>query len=222
MLEIESLRAGYGRLPVLFDIDLSVEVGEVLAIVGPNGAGKSTLLKSIIGAVTPTAGRIVFDGARVTHEPPHLRVERGMALSPEGRRIFGSLSVRENLLAGAARTPPDVVEQQLERVYALFPVLQERTGQEAGSLSGGEQQMLAIGRALISAPRMLLIDEPSMGLAPLIVAELYRVLHRLATEGIGIVVVDERSDEAISAADRVCVIEKGRIVSLTAPTRGDA
>ena len=220
MLEVESLRAGYGRLPVLFDIDLSVEAGEVLAIVGPNGAGKSTLLKSNIGAVTPTAGRIVFDGARVTHEPPHLRVERGMALSPEGRRIFGSLSVRENLLAGAARTPPDVVEQQLERVYALFPILHERTGQEAGSLSGGEQQMLAIGRALISAPRMLLIDEPSMGLAPLIVAGLYRVLHELAGEGIGIVVVDERSAEAISAADRVCVIEKGRIVSLSASTGG--
>ncbi len=216
MLEVEGLRAGYGRLPVLFDIDLSVEAGEVLAIVGPNGAGKSTLLKSIIGVVSPTAGRVVFDGARVTHEPPHMRVERGMALSPEGRRIFASLSVRENLLAGAARTPPDVVEQQLERIYALFPILLERTGQEAGSLSGGEQQMLAIGRALISAPRMLLIDEPSMGLAPLIVAELYRVLHDLAGEEIGIVVVDERSAEAISAADRVCVIEKGRIVSLTA------
>ena len=133
MLEIESLRAGYGRLPVLFDIDLSVEVGEVLAIVGPNGAGKSTLLKSIIGVVTPTAGRIVFDGARVTHEPPHLRVERGMALAPEGRRIFGSLSVRENLLAGAARTPSDVVEQQLERIYGLFPILEERRRQAAAA-----------------------------------------------------------------------------------------
>ena len=221
MLEIESLRAGYGRLPVLFDIDLSVDQGEVLAIVGPNGAGKSTLLKSIIGVVTPTAGRIVFDGARVTHEPPHVRVQRGMALAPEGRRIFAGLSVRENLLAGAARTPLDVVEQQLARIYALFPILEERTAQQAGSLSGGEQQMLAIGRALISAPSMLLIDEPSMGLAPLIVAELYRVLHRLAGEGIGIVVVDERSAEAISAADRVCVIEKGRIVSLTASTSGD-
>ena len=222
MLEIESLRAGYGRLPVLFDIDLSVGAGEVLAIVGPNGAGKSTLLKSVIGVVNPTAGRIVFDGVRVTHEPPHLRVERGMALSPEGRRVFASLSVRENLLAGAARTPPAVVEQQLEKIYALFPILSERTGQEAGSLSGGEQQMLAIGRALVSAPKMLLIDEPSMGLAPLIVAELYRVLHALAGDGIGIVVVDERSEEAISAADRVCVIEKGRIVSLTASTSGDA
>ena len=222
MLGIESLRAGYGRLPVLFDIDLSVDVGEVLAIVGPNGAGKSTLLKSIIGVVTPTAGRIVFDGARVTHEPPHLRVERGMALAPEGRRIFAGLSVRENLLAGAARTPPGVVERQLERIYALFPILSERTDQEAGSLSGGEQQMLAIGRALISAPRMLLIDEPSMGLAPLIVAELYRALQQLAADGIGIVVVDERSDEAISAADRVCVIEKGRVVSLTASAGGDA
>ncbi|MDE0668189.1 MAG: ABC transporter ATP-binding protein [Acidimicrobiia bacterium] len=222
MLEIESLRAGYGRLPVLFDIDLAVDEGEVLAIVGPNGAGKSTLLKSIIGVVTPTAGRIVFDGSRVTHEPPHLRVERGMALSPEGRRIFASLSVRENLLAGAARTPINVVEQQLQRIYTLFPILSERTAQEAGSLSGGEQQMLAIGRALISAPRMLLIDEPSMGLAPLIVAELYQALHKLAEDGIGIVVVDERSTEAISAADRVCVIEKGRIVSLTASTGGDA
>ena len=222
MLQIESLRAGYGRLPVLFDIELSVDEGEVLAVVGPNGAGKSTLLKCIIGVVTPTAGRVVFDGARVTHEPPHLRVERGMALSPEGRRIFASLSVRENLLSGAARTPADVVEQQLERIYALFPILHERTGQEAGSLSGGEQQMLAIGRALISAPKMLLIDEPSMGLAPLIVAGLYRTLQELAAEGIGIIVVDERSTEAISAADRVCVIEKGRIVSLTASTSGDA
>ena len=222
MLEVESLRAGYGRLPVLFDIDLTVNEGEVLAIVGPNGAGKSTLLKCIIGVVTPTEGRIVFDGARVTHEPPHLRVERGIALSPEGRRIFGSLSVRENLLSGAARTPPDVVEGQLERIHALFPILSERSTQEAGSLSGGEQQMLAIGRALISAPKMLLIDEPSMGLAPLIVAGMYKALHRLAEEGLGIVVVDERSTEAISAADRVCVIEKGRVVSLTDSSGGDA
>ena len=222
MLEVESLRAGYGRLPVLFDIDLTVEQGEVLAIVGPNGAGKSTLLKCVIGVVTPTAGRIVFDGARVTHEPPHLRVGRGIALSPEGRRIFGSLSVRENLLAGATRTPAEVVAEQLEKIYALFPVLSKRSTQEAGSLSGGEQQMLAIGRALISAPKMLLIDEPSMGLAPLIVADMYKALHKLAGEGIGIVVVDERSAEAISAADRVCVIEKGRVVSITDSAGGDA
>ena len=214
MLEIESLHAGYGRLPVLFDIDLSVKAGEVLAIVGPNGAGKSTLLKSLIGVVVPSAGRISFDGSRITHEAPHVRVARGMALAPEGRRIFSSLSVRENLIVGVARTPPSIVETQMEKIFTLFPILREREKQEAGSLSGGEQQMLAIGRALVSAPKLLLIDEPSMGLAPLIVAELYRSLRDLARAGIGIVVVDERATDATSLADRTCIIEKGRIVAL--------
>ncbi len=212
MLEVSELSAGYGRLQVLFDINFGVRAGEMLAIIGPNGAGKSTLLKSLIGVVTPTKGRIIFEGSRITHEPPNMRVARGLTLSPEGRRIFSSLSVHENLLSGAVRTSSSVIETQLEKIYSLFPVLAEREKQEAGSLSGGEQQMLAIGRALISAPKLLLIDEPSMGLAPLVVAELYDALLKLTSEGIGVVVVDERVTEVTRISDRTCIVEKGRIV----------
>jgi branched-chain amino acid transport system ATP-binding protein len=212
MLELYDIRAGYGRLPVLFDIDFSVAQGELVAVLGPNGAGKSTLLKTILGVVRPTQGTVVFDGVQVTQEPPHARFARGITLAPEGRRIFRNLTVKENLVTGSSGVDPAVVAEQSARVFDLFPVLEERQSQRAGSLSGGEQQMLAIGRALISAPRLLLIDELSMGLAPLVVAELYETLRRLADEGLGVVVVDQFASKMVTVADRACVMEKGRMV----------
>lgn len=210
MLELREIQAGYGRLPVLFDINFAVRPGEFVAVLGPNSAGKSTLLKTILGVVIPTAGTIVFDGERVTDEPPHRRFGRGISLSPEGRRIFKELTVKENLAAGASRVPAEIIAVQSERIFALFPVLKTRLRQRAGSLSGGEQQMLAIARAFVSAPKLLLIDEMSMGLAPLVRTELYVAVQRLAHEGIGVVVVDQVS-KMLTFADRACVLEKGRI-----------
>jgi branched-chain amino acid transport system ATP-binding protein len=212
VLELYNVFSGYGRLPVLFDINLSVAAGELVAVLGPNGAGKSTLLKTILGVVPVTRGTIVFDQTRVTHEPAAGRFVRGIALSPEGRRIFMNLTVKENLITGSSGVTPDVVGRQMERIFELFPVLGQRQAQQAGSLSGGEQQMLAIGRALISAPRLLMIDELSMGLAPLVVAELYETLRALADEGLAVVVVDQFASKMLAVADRACVVEKGRIV----------
>jgi branched-chain amino acid transport system ATP-binding protein len=197
LLELYSVSSGYGRLPVLFDINFSVAPGELVAVLGPNGAGKSTLLKTILGVVPASRGTIVFDRTRVTHEPASGRFVRGIALSPEGRRIFVNLTVRENLVTGSSGVAPDVAARQMER---------------AGSLSGGEQQMLAIGRALVSAPRLLMIDELSMGLAPLVVAGLYETLRILADEGLAVVVVDQFASKMLAVADRACVVEKGRIV----------
>ena len=212
MLELYNVYSGYGRLPVLFDINFSIAPGEMVAVLGPNGAGKSTLLKTILGVVPPTKGTVVFDQTRVTHEPPSGRFLRGLALSPEGRRIFKNLTVKENLTTGSSGIANDVVARQTAKVFDLFPILGQRQGQQAGSLSGGEQQMLAIGRALVSAPRLLMIDELSMGLAPLVVAGLYETLRGLADEGLAVIVVDQFASKMLAVADRACVVEKGRIV----------
>ncbi len=191
MLELYNVYSGYGRLPVLFDVNFSIAPGELVAVLGPNGAGKSTLLKTILGVVSTTRGTIVFDQTRVTHEPPSGRFIRGIALSPEGRRIFMNLTVKENLVTGSSGVAPDVVTRQMERIIELFPVL---------------------GRALVSAPRLLMIDELSMGLAPLVVAELYETLRTLADEGLAVIVVDQFASKMLAVADRACVVEKGRIV----------
>jgi len=212
MLELYNVYSGYGRLPVLFDVNFSIAAGELVAVLGPNGAGKSTLLKTVLGVVPATKGTVVFDQTRVTHEPPAGRFLRGIALSPEGRRIFKNLTVKENLATGSSGIANDVVARQTEKIFDLFPILGERQGQQAGSLSGGEQQMLAIGRALVSAPRLLMIDELSMGLAPLVVAELYQTLRGLADEGLAVIVVDQFASKMLAVADRACVVEKGRIV----------
>lgn len=219
MLEVEGLNSGYGRLPVLFGINFSVNSGELVALIGPNGAGKSTLLKTVLGIIRPTAGSIIIDDARVMHEPPSARVARGIALSPEGRRIFANLSVQENLLAGAGKSDREQIQAAQARIIDLFPILGERLRQRAGSLSGGEQQMLAIGRALMSRPKVLLIDELSLGLAPLVVSRLYASLRELADEGLAVVVVDERANQMMGVADRTYVLEKGEIVYSGA--RGD-
>ena len=215
MLELRAVRAGYGRLPVLFDVDFAMEEGEWVTILGANGAGRSTLLKAVLGVVDCTAGEVFFRGERITHEPPHRRVAAGISMAPEGRHVFPTLSVRENLVAGtyglASRAD---VPAQLQRVYDVFPKLADRAGQRAGSLSGGEQQMLAIGRALMSEPRLLLVDELSLGLAPIVVQELFQSLDQLRQLGLGIVVVDQLHAHGSLArySDRQLILEKGRFV----------
>jgi branched-chain amino acid transport system ATP-binding protein len=212
MLELHNVSTGYGRLPVLFGINLRVEPGEMVGVLGPNGAGKSTLLKTILGLLPVRHGGIVFRGRKVSHEPAHARFASGISLCPEGRRVFKNLSVRENLLAGSFGQPKDVVAEQLEAVYSIFPRLDERKEQRAGSLSGGEQQMLAISRALMSRPRLLLVDELSRGLAPLVVEELLDTLRQLCDRGLGLIVVDQFASRLVGRADRGEVLEKGRIV----------
>jgi branched-chain amino acid transport system ATP-binding protein len=211
MLELSAVRSGYGRLPVLFDVDLEVETGELVTVLGANGAGKSTLLKAILGAVPATAGEIVFNGERITHMPAHRRVEAGIALSPEGRQVFPSLTVRDNLLAGTHGLAKREIEPQLQRVFDLFPRLAERGGQRAGSLSGGEQQMLAISRALMSKPRLVLVDELSLGLAPIVVERLYGALRELCARGLAVIVVEQSHHLVTAFSDRHVVLDKGRV-----------
>ena len=217
MLELRGIRAGYGRLPVLFDIDLTVDAGEWLTVVGANGAGRSTLLKTVLGVTNVTAGELHFGGERVTHLSSQGRISRGVAMVPEGRRIFPNLSVKENLRTGANTISRRDVPAQLQQVYDVFPILESRTGQRAGSLSGGEQQMLAVGRALMSRPKLLLVDELSLGLAPLVVATLTDALVKLCAEGLAVIVVDEVHVHSTAAAgSRRLVLEKGRFVSESA------
>ena len=212
MLELAAVRSGYGDHPVLFDIDLTLASGELVTVLGANGAGKSTLLKTILGAVPARDGEIVFNGERITHLPAHRRVEAGIALSPEGRQVFPSLTVRENLLAGTHGLAKRETATQLERVFDLFPRLEERIGQRAGSLSGGEQQMLAIGRALMSKPLLLLVDELSLGLAPIVVERLYGALRELCSRGLAVIVVEQSHQLVAGFSDRQLVLDQGRFV----------
>lgn len=217
MLELRGIRAGYGRLPVLFDLDLSVEAGEWLTVVGANGAGRSTLLKTILGVTNLTAGDVLFGGERITHLATYGRIARGVAMVPEGRRIFPNLSVKENLRTGANTIAKRDVPGQLQQVYEVFPILESRAGQRAGSLSGGEQQMLAVGRALMSRPKLLLVDELSLGLAPLVVATLTEALQQLCRQGLAVIVVDEvHVHTTAAAASRRLVLEKGRFITESA------
>ena len=213
-LELSGIRAGYGRLPVLFDINLTVDAGEWVNVVGANGAGRSTLLKTILGETNITAGEVFFEGERITHLSTLRRVSAGIALSPEGRRIFPNLNVYENLRTGANTVSRRAMAGQLEQVYEVFPLLQERAKQRAGSLSGGQQQMLAIGRALMAKPKLLLIDELSLGLAPIVVADLTASIQVLRDQGMALVVVDEMHQHSTTAiSSRRLVLEKGRFIS---------
>jgi branched-chain amino acid transport system ATP-binding protein len=223
MLELRSVRAGYGRLPVLFDVDFTVEPGEWVTVLGANGSGRSTLLKAVLGVVDCTAGEVLFRGERITHDAPHRRVAAGISMAPEGRHVFPTLSVKENLIAGTHGLANRAdVPVQLERVYEVFPKLADRSVQRAGSLSGGEQQMLAIGRALMSEPRLLLVDELSLGLAPIIVQELFASLDRLRELGLGIVVVDQLHAHGSLAqySNRQLILEKGRFLAHAVTTQG--
>jgi branched-chain amino acid transport system ATP-binding protein len=212
MLELRKVVAGYGHFTALWDVDLRVDRGEAVAVVGPNGAGKTTLLRVISGVIAPRSGELVFESQTLTGHPPHDIVARGIAHVPEGRRLFPGLTVFENLKMGAflpqARRG---FRDNLDRVYTLFPVLRERHQQRAGSLSGGEQQMLAIGRALMSRPRLILFDEPSMGLAPVMVLRLFDLIRRVREEGFTILVVEQNVRQVLKLVDRAYLLEVGRI-----------
>ncbi|PKO58580.1 MAG: ABC transporter ATP-binding protein [Betaproteobacteria bacterium HGW-Betaproteobacteria-18] len=212
ILQIEGLHAGYGHVGVLRGIDMHVDPGELVTIIGSNGAGKSTLLKSIVGMVTPSSGTVEFGGQDFTCSGPERAVRAGMALVPEGRLLFGPMSVAENLALGAYSRPArESHRPELSRIWDLFPVLEERKGQTAETLSGGEQQMLAIARALMARPRLLLLDEPSLGLAPKVIAEIFRVLDTLMREGLTIVLVEQDARLALKHADRGYVMRTGEI-----------
>ena len=212
LLELRAITAGYGHFTALWDVTLRVEAGEAVAVVGPNGAGKTTLLRVISGVIPPRSGDLTFDGTALAGRAAHEIVAHGIAHVPEGRRLFPLLTVADNLKMGAflpaARRS---YRDSLERVVALFPVLAERLRQRAGSLSGGEQQMLAIGRALMSRPRLILFDEPSMGLAPVMVLRLFDLIRRVRQEGYTILVVEQNVRQVLKLVDRAYLLEVGRI-----------
>ena len=211
MLNVEGLRSRYGRIEVLHGIDLEVNSGEIVTVVGANGAGKTTLLKCLSGIQPVSAGSIVFRGEALTAVPAHARVRRGLAQSPEGRQIFTNLTVEENLRLGAYLFSDDKVERDREDAFAMFPILREKRNLAAGGLSGGQQQMLAIARALMGRPSCLLLDEPSMGLAPILVAQIFDVVKSLKALGVTVLLVEQNAFGALSVADRGYVMETGRI-----------
>ena len=213
MLKIESVKVSYGAIEAVKGVSLEVRAGEVVTIIGANGAGKSTLLKSIVGLEPVTEGRVLIDGKDCTHVPAHQRVGLGVALSPEGRGVFPDQTVRENLMLGAysRRSDKAFVERAIEREFARFPRLKEREHQLSGTLSGGEQQMLAIARALMSEPRLLLLDEPSLGLAPLIIKDIFDAIRQLRSSGLTILLVEQMAKQALGVADRAYVLETGCI-----------
>jgi len=214
LLQVENLEAGYGPINVLHRLALTVNRGEIVTIIGANGAGKTTTLGCVSGIVKARAGKIVFDGRDLVADrvPAHDVVKLGLAQSPEGRKIFSRLTVRENLEMGAfTRTDPDGVRADIEKAYAMFPILQKRQSQAGGLLSGGEQQMLAIARALMARPKLLLLDEPSLGLAPQIVVQIFNVIKELNQQGMSILLVEQNARMALKVAHRGYVLETGRI-----------
>ncbi|MEI2782084.1 MAG: ABC transporter ATP-binding protein [Candidatus Competibacter sp.] len=218
LLEVVGLSSHYGPIRAIHRADLHIHAGELIAIVGGNGAGKTTLLHTLSGLHPASGGRVRFAGKDITRWPPHRIVAAGICQVPEGRMVFAPLSVEDNLRLGAFRQhrDPDWVRRETERVYALFPILAERRQQLAGTLSGGQQQMLAIGRALLGRPRLLLLDEPSMGLAPLLVEEIFRVIVELNTRGVTVLLVEQNARAALAIAGRGYILETGRIAK-TAP-----
>ncbi|MEU8821742.1 ABC transporter ATP-binding protein [Actinoplanes sp. NPDC048796] len=224
MLRLSGLAAGYGRIEVLHGVDLTVGAGEVVCLIGRNGAGKTTLLKTVAGLIRPTRGQVLLRGRDITGRPVPWRHRAGVSLVPEGRHVFAPLSVHDNLLLGGYGRPRRAVTAAVAEVYARFPRLAERRRQTAGTLSGGEQQMLAIGRALMSAPAVILLDEPSLGLAPLVVSEVETIIAGLAGAEAGVLLVEQNAAVAFRVADRGYLMERGRITTSgpSAMLRGDA
>jgi branched-chain amino acid transport system ATP-binding protein len=219
VLALDDLRAGYGDLAVLRGVSLFVAPGEVVALVGPNGVGKTTTLRAVSGLIRPTGGAIRFAGARIDALPPHDIVARGLLQVPEGRKIFPSLTVRENLDLGAYLPAAKARRTETrERVFGLFPVLAARRRQAAGTLSGGEQQMLAIARSLMGGPRLLMLDEPSLGLAPLVVDRIFEVIAAIHRQGVPVLLVEQNVQRSLAIADRAYVLEQG-VVALSGPGR---
>jgi branched-chain amino acid transport system ATP-binding protein len=212
MLSIKSLRSGYGKIEVLHDLGLEIMQGQIVTLIGANGAGKTTLLKTISGLLRPNAGGIEFEGVSIVRRPPHKIVGLGISHVPEGRAILKRMTVLDNLRMGAYVRNDSEVGRDIESVLARFPVLSERRLQMAGTLSGGEQQMLAIGRALVARPRLLLLDEPSLGLAPKIVTQIFFTLRELKNEGKTILLVEQNARQALRVADQGYVLERGRII----------
>jgi branched-chain amino acid transport system ATP-binding protein len=216
LLDVDGLEVTYGKIRAVKGVSFSVEAGTVVTLIGANGAGKTTTLRTLSGLVAPSAGTVVFDGQRLDGVPAHQIVERGIAHVPEGRRVFPRMTVGENLELGAfsqvGRVAPAEVRADMNRIFTLFPQLAERRGQAAGTLSGGEQQMLAIGRALMSRPRLLMLDEPSMGLSPIMMNLIFTTLAELKAEGTTILLVEQNAQAALALADRAYVIETGSVV----------
>jgi branched-chain amino acid transport system ATP-binding protein len=209
------MELAYGEVPACRDVTLEVGEGEIVALIGANGAGKSTTLRGVAGAMRPRQGRILFQGNDVTRMPAHQRARAGIALVPEGRRVFPALSVRENLEMGGfkLRREPARLRAQMERMYGMFPRLRERSSQPAGTLSGGEQQMLALGRALMSEPQLLCMDEPSLGLAPLVVQDIFRAIRAVNAVGTSVLLVEQNARYALETASRGYVLQTGRIIA---------
>ena len=218
MLEVHALNVAYGDAPALWDVSLAIGAGELVSVVGPNGAGKTTLVNAIARLLPVRRGRLNLDGQEITHLPAKDLSERGVAIIPEGRRLFVGMTVEENLEIGCYRHGARRFrEEGLERVYAMFPVLRERRRQIAGTLSGGQQQMVAIGRALMARPRLLLIDEPSLGLAPAIVQQVFEVIRAIHRDGVSILLIEQNVTKALEIAQRAYVLEGGRIVASGRP-----
>ena len=213
LLEFRQVNTHYGAVHILKDVDLAIYPGELVCLLGGNASGKSTTLKTLLGMVTPTSGEVVLDGEIVNDKPISYRVSNGITMVPENRRLFKRLSVGENLELGAyLRTDKDGIAKDLERIFDLFPRVKERLSQKAGTLSGGEQQMVAIGRALMSRPRVLLMDEPSMGLAPALVQQNFELIRQIHADGMSVFMVEQNANMALSIADRGWVLQSGRVV----------
>ncbi|MBR2155622.1 MAG: ABC transporter ATP-binding protein [Clostridia bacterium] len=212
MLEIRDLKVNYGGIEALKGISFDVKEGEIVTLIGANGAGKSTTLRSIMSVVTPSAGSISYNGEDITHMPTDEIVKRGIVLVPEGRRVFPNLTVLENLRIGAyLRSDKEGIEADIQHVYSLFPRLEERSWQQAGTLSGGEQQMLAVGRALMAKPRLIMMDEPSLGLAPLVVKDIFSIIRRINESGTTVLLIEQNANAALKIANRGYVMQTGNV-----------
>ncbi|MDS1141590.1 ABC transporter ATP-binding protein [Pusillimonas sp. SM2304] len=212
MLKLQNVHTYYGAIQALNDVSVEVNKGEIVTLIGANGAGKTTLLMTVCGSPRASSGSVTFLGEDITQQHTHTIMQRGIAISPEGRRVFPDLTVSENLKMGGFFLKRDEVEAGLEHVYTLFPRLKERANQRAGTMSGGEQQMLAIGRALMTKPQLLLLDEPTLGLAPLIIAQIFDIIRTIREEGVTVFLVEQNANKALQVADRGYVLETGKVV----------